>query len=328
MCYQTCDNLPPKLTPYDPHHHLTVRSVKLVMDGALGSWGAAMIEPYSDARDKVGLVRIPRERITGLVWEIMQQDYQVNVHCIGDLANKLVLDAFETNHQRWDEEHGKTGHGGRALRSRIEHAQIMRAEDVERFGRVGVLPSVQPTHGGEECLEGMTRNTSFNPNAYKPIPRLSMTPQKATSDMSYAELRLGPRARNAYIWRSFLEGQGVPHLPLGSDFPIEDVDPMKGVYSAVTRKFADGSSPHNDTDGWFPAEKLTRFQALRGFTLSAAYAAFQDDVLGSITQGKLADFVVYEKDWVSEEGGVTEGEILTMKPAAVFVGGVKRFGTV
>ncbi|KAI8833349.1 amidohydrolase family-domain-containing protein [Chytridium lagenaria] len=278
LCLLTCNDLPPRLLPYDEGHHLRVGSVKLLMDGALGSWGAAMIEPYSDAPDKTGLLRIPKDRIQDLIWEVMDQDYQVNVHCIGDLANKLVLDAFEANHRRWDSNHTTPA---RHLRNRIEHSQIMRLQDVPRFGSLGVIPSVQPTHGS--------------------------------------------RAEGAYVWRTFLEGRGVPHLPLGSDFPIEDVDPMKGIYSAVTRKYPDGSSPHNDTDGWYPKEKLTREQALRGFTLSAAYASFQEDILGSITAGKLADFVVYEKNWLSPLE-VAEDEILKMKPKAVVVGGVVRFG--
>ncbi|KAJ3113941.1 hypothetical protein HDU96_002749 [Phlyctochytrium bullatum] len=292
LCLLTCENLPAQLTPYDENHHLTVRSVKLLMDGALGSWGAAMIEPYSDAPNKTGLLRIPKDRINDLIWEVMEQKYQVNVHCIGDLANKLVLDAFEVNHRRWEATHGRGS--GRTLRSRIEHSQIMRVEDIPRFGEIGVLPSVQPTH--------------------------------ATSDMGYAESRLGSRVKGAYIWRSFLEGKGVPHLPLGSDFPIEHVSPLKGIYSAVTRKWPDGSSPHNTSDGWFANERLTRQQALRGFTISAAYASFQEHILGSISKGKLADFVIYEKNWLSERE-VPDAEVQDLKPSAVVVGGQIRFGT-
>ncbi|KAJ3098658.1 hypothetical protein HDU97_003820 [Phlyctochytrium planicorne] len=291
-CSDACKNLPPKLIPYDVRHHLTVQSVKFVSDGALGSWGAAMIEPYSDEPDKKGLLRISSENLQSWTWEVMSQGYQVNVHCIGDLANKITLDAFERNHARWDAIHGTNE--SRSIRNRIEHSQIMRLEDIPRFGKLGVIPSVQPTH--------------------------------ATSDMSYVEKRLGIRAKGAYIWRTFLEDlPGVPHLPLGSDFPIEHVDPMKGIYSAVTRKWPDGNSPANTTDGWFPKEKLSRQQALKGFTLSAAYAAHQEDILGSITKGKLADFVVYDKNWLSEKD-VSDQELLQIKPKTVVLGGFARFG--
>ncbi|KAJ1549743.1 hypothetical protein HK405_002477, partial [Cladochytrium tenue] len=145
--------LPPPLTPYvsaarpnDPRteHRLTVRSVKLVTDGALGSWGAALIEPYEDRPDTTGLLRIPRDRVDGLIWDTMRQGYQVNVHCIGDLANKLVLDGFERAAER------RTTDGtlppANLLRSRIEHSQIVRKEDVARFVQLGIIPSVQPTH--------------------------------------------------------------------------------------------------------------------------------------------------------------------------------------
>lgn len=288
------DGLPNQLLGYGDGL-LTVRSVKLVMDGALGSFGAAMIQPYNDNPSSTGIMRIPPAQLEGLIWRIMKQNYQVNIHCIGDLANKLALDSFESIYQRWDEVHGLKD-AGKSFRNRIEHAQILRQEDIERFGAIGIIPSVQPTH--------------------------------ATSDMSYAEKRLGrERVKSSYIWRSFLNGVGVPHLPLGSDFPIESVDPLKGIYAAVTRKNLNGSSPAGQNQGWFPNESLSRQQALKGFTLSAAYASHMELELGSISIGKYADFVVYDRDWISNGDIVDESGLLLVKPLATVVGGVVRFGS-
>ncbi|KAI9361698.1 amidohydrolase family-domain-containing protein [Zopfochytrium polystomum] len=290
--------LPPHLLGYGDGK-LTVRSVKLVTDGALGSWGAAMIEPYSDRPDKTGLMRIPKEEIEKLISTVVDQGYQANVHCIGDLANKLVLDSFEAIKSRWDSEQKPGRPEFRELRNRIEHAQLLRKIDIARFGRLGIIPSVQPTH--------------------------------ATSDMSYAETRLGRQrvADGAYIWRSFLDRVvGVPHLPLSSDFPVEDLNPMPGVYAAVTRAFANGSSPAGPDRGWYTEECLSRYQSLRGFTLSAAYASFQDEEQGSIAAGKYADFVVYPKDWVREgAGSLSARELREALPVATVVGGVVEYGS-
>ncbi|KAJ3167498.1 hypothetical protein HK101_011763 [Irineochytrium annulatum] len=281
-----CPQLPSEHIHHGPQSRLYVRSVKMVMDGALGSWGAAMIDPYTDAPDKTGLVRMPREQIAKLVGGVMDKGYQVNIHCIGDLANKLGLDAFEKAMAR------RRG-GGKQLRPRIEHAQILRREDVPRFAKLGVIPSVQPTH--------------------------------CTSDMGYAVDRIGEeRAKGAYVWREFLDG-GVEHLALGSDFPIEKVDPMKGIYSAVTRKYEDGTNPGKGIDGWMPEQKLTRSQALRGFTLSAAYASFQEEKLGTLSPGKYADFVIFAKDWLNETT-VPDLEILNMRPDVTVISGVAQFG--
>jgi predicted amidohydrolase YtcJ len=151
----------------------------------------------------------------------------------------------------------------RSARLRIEHAQVIAPEDIRRFAALGILPSMQPTH--------------------------------ATSDMPWAEARLGPeRIKGAYAWRSLLDA-GVVHLPLGSDFPVEEPNPLLGIYAAVTRLDAKGESPHGD-GGWFPDQRLTRLEALRGFTLDAAYAAFQEQVGGSIRAGKWADLAVFDRD--------------------------------
>ncbi|KAJ3382199.1 hypothetical protein HDU84_004561 [Entophlyctis sp. JEL0112] len=296
--------LPDRIMNGYKHGLLTVRAVKLVMDGALGSWGAAMVEPYADDKTKSGFLLMSAVDVRNmLTW-----GYQANVHCIGDLANKVVLDAFEAIAGSYDaaaphlvveqdvqREFGEDASSSttglewmRSLRNRIEHAQILREEDLPRFARLGIVPSIQPVH--------------------------------ATSDMGYATRRLGPdRVKNAYVQRRFLQQYAVPHIALGSDFPVESLDPMKGIYAATTRKWPNGSSPDGDEVGWQSHECLTRAEALKGFTESAAYASFQEKDLGTIAVGKWADFVVYEHDWVREEedgGYVGESGLLEISPVA------------
>ncbi|KAJ3061189.1 hypothetical protein HDU98_002890, partial [Podochytrium sp. JEL0797] len=298
LCYPNlCNALPPPLLDGYKNGLLTIRSVKLRLDGALGSWGAAMLEPYSDDSTNTGILKIPEKDLEGIILQIINQSYQVNTHCIGDLANKLVLDALESIA-------GKHGVGGiewmRGLRNRIEHSQIVRVSDIGRFGKLGVIPSIQPTH--------------------------------ATSDMGYAESRLGKaRLEGSYRMKTLLQqmlplGGGVA---LGSDFPVENLDPMKGIYAAVARKWENGSSPTGPEAPWYPDERLTRLEALRGFTLDAAFAAFQESKVGSISVGKWADFVVFPEDWVKEEhdgGHIGDADLLTMRPSVTVVGGVARFG--
>jgi predicted amidohydrolase YtcJ len=164
------------------------------------------------------------------------------------------------------------------LRLRIEHAQIVSPSDIAKFHDLGVIASMQPRH--------------------------------ATSDMLYALDRLGPdRIRGAYAWKSFLSA-GV-HLAFGSDFPIEPPDPMLGFYSAVSRKTLDGQSPDGGVDGWTPHEKLSRYETLVAFTREAAYAAFQEEYLGSIKVGKLADFVILDRNILEvEEMDIPKTQIL------------------
>ncbi|KAJ3153135.1 hypothetical protein HDU89_000763 [Geranomyces variabilis] len=260
---------------------LTVGSVKLFLDGAVGSWGAAMLEPYFDDSSKSGFLRLPEKIIPDLITEWAENGFQVNIHCIGDRANKLALDGFESYFSRY-------GVNGTERRMRIEHAQIIAESDIARFASLGVIPSMQPTH--------------------------------ATTDMSYVEKRLGPkRVRGAYAWRSLFNA-GVKHIALGSDFPIEGVNPLLGIHAAVTRLDPAGHSPHG-SNGWFPEQKLTPLEALRGFTLDAAWAAFQDDDLGSITPGKKSDFAVFDRDFLANGA-----DILQAKCVATFVDGQAVFG--
>jgi predicted amidohydrolase YtcJ len=230
---------------------LALRSVKIYGDGALGSRGAAMLEPYSDDPDNTGLLFHTQEEMNKMVLKTMSNGFQTNVHAIGDAANRQVLNAFEN---------AKDSLGEQGLRNRIEHAQIVSQKDIPRFNELDIIASMQPTH--------------------------------ATSDMNMAEDRVGPeRIKGGYAWKTFLD-QGTT-LASGSDFPVEHVNPFYGLYSAVTRQDHQG----NPEGGWYPSESLTRKQALRSFTLDAAYAAHQEDMLGSLEPGKWADFILIDRDY-------------------------------
>ncbi|PSQ83497.1 MAG: amidohydrolase [Bacteroidetes bacterium QS_7_67_15] len=230
---------------------LAVRSVKFYMDGALGSRGAALLEDYSDDAGNRGLLRREPAAFRRDVAAALDCGFQVNTHAIGDRANHVVLDAYED--ARTPAREADPG------RHRIEHAQILAPQDLERFAALGVIASMQPTH--------------------------------ATSDMPWADERLGEeRLDGAYAWKSLAESGA--HLAFGSDFPVEDASVIEGFYAAVTRQDA-GGAPEG---GWHPEERVSRRAALRGFTLGAAYAAFQEDDIGSLEPGKRADFVLLSQD--------------------------------
>ncbi len=232
---------------------VTVRAVKLYADGALGSRGAALLEPYSDAPDRRGLLVTPPEHIEDVMRRAARAGFQPCVHAIGDRANRIVLDICE----RLASEIGPDAL--RALRPRIEHAQVIAPADIRRFHRLGVVPSMQPTH--------------------------------ATSDMDWAIDRLGPdRLEGAYAWRTLLDDGNV--LAFGSDFPVEGVNPMWGVHAAVTRRAADG----HPAGGWRAHECLDVAQALAGFTSGAAYAGFAESRRGRIEPGFDADITVLDAD--------------------------------
>ncbi|KIJ25566.1 hypothetical protein M422DRAFT_273469 [Sphaerobolus stellatus SS14] len=214
------------LVNYGPGGRLTVRSIKLVADGALGSWGAAMIEPYSDDSSTHGLLLSPPDVLAKNVAKFFEDGWQVNIHAIGDQANKNIIDIFEKELQTRNVSE---------VRPRIEHAQIMQLSDLDRMGKLGILASVQLTH--------------------------------ATSDMAYAELRIGPE-QNLQI----MSFQSAPTFPS----TLESIDPLKGFYAAVAGLTPERNSPHGP-GGWYPSEKLTRAQALKGMTYDAAYAAFAED---------------------------------------------------
>jgi predicted amidohydrolase YtcJ len=232
------------------NRHLTVRAIKRSLDGALGSHGAWMLEPYEDLPDSVGLNTLPLDDLARTAELALEGGYQLCVHAIGDRANREVLDLYE---RTWA---GRPG-GGRDLRWRIEHAQHLHPKDVPRFGRLGVIASMQGVH--------------------------------CTSDAPWVLARLGEaRARSgAYLWRSLLDTGAL--VTNGTDAPVEDVDPIRSFAATVTRRLADGSV-------FFPEQRLSRLEALRSYTLSAAEAAFEEQHKGSLSPGKLADVVVLTRD--------------------------------
>lgn len=232
------------------HDMYALRAVKLYADGALGSRGAALIAPYSDEPASHGLLFRKDAEVRAMMAKAMRRGYQVNVHAIGDGGNRQILDAYQTLVPQ-------TASG--KLRHRIEHAQVVAPADIARFGKIGIIASMQPTH--------------------------------ATSDMNMAEQRVGAeRITGAYAWRSFID-QGA-RVACGSDFPVESPNPFFGIHAAVTRQDAAGQP----LAGWHPEQALSLKQALRCFTLDAAYAAHQENVLGSLETGKWADFIVIDRD--------------------------------
>ncbi len=227
-----------------------IRSVKLYSDGALGSRGAAMIEPYSDDAENRGLPFYTQEELDAFVVKANDMGFQVGIHAIGDLGNRMALDAFER---------AQDGQPS-PLRNRVEHAQIIALDDIPRFAELGVIASMQPIH--------------------------------ATSDMNMAEDRVGrERILGGYAWRRLLDTGAV--IASGSDFPVERPSPFLGLYAAVTRQDR-GGMPEG---GWYADQVLTRAEALHSFTLGAAYAAHQEDRLGSLEAGKWADFIVVDRDY-------------------------------
>ncbi|WP_426689857.1 amidohydrolase [Rhodanobacter ginsengiterrae] len=230
---------------------LTVRAVKLFADGALGSRGAAMLKPYSDDPRNSGLLFLPPATMTAKIEKAFGKGYQVGIHAIGDRANREVLDSFAAAY--------KTHPDARALRNRVEHAQIVSLQDIPRFVNLQLIASMQPTH--------------------------------ATSDMNMAEHRIGhDRIKGAYAWQRFLK-QGTV-IAGGSDFPVESPNPFYGLYSAVTREDHQGKPP----GGWYPQQDLTLTEALRAFTLDAAYAEHAEKTLGTLEPGKWADFILVDHD--------------------------------
>jgi predicted amidohydrolase YtcJ len=229
---------------------LTVRAVKLFADGALGSRGAALLAPYADQPGQRGLLFLSDAEMEARIQTALKAGYQVNVHAIGDAANRQVLDGFQAAYKAV---------GGRELRNRIEHAQVVALSDIPRFKRLDLIASMQPTH--------------------------------ATSDMNMAEDRIGPqRLKGAYAWRTFLD-QGT-RIAGGSDFPVESDNPFFGLHAAVTRTDHAG----RPAGGWHAEQALTLIEAFRAFTLDAAYAQHQEGVIGSLEPGKWADFIVIDRD--------------------------------
>ncbi|HET9226250.1 MAG TPA: amidohydrolase [Thermoanaerobaculia bacterium] len=232
----------------DPTSRLLIRGVKLYADGALGSRGAALLEPYSDDANNLGLMVAAGSHLEDVSRRAAQAGFQVGIHAIGDRGSLVAIDAME-----------KAIAGKPDARFRLEHTQVTRVQDLQRMAKLGIVASMQPTH--------------------------------ATSDMPWADERIGEgRLERAYAWRKVLDFGG--RLALGSDFPVESADPRLGLYAAVTRQDLSGQPE----GGWLPGERLTREEALRGFTLDAAWSLFLDKEVGSLEVGKRADLVVFSRD--------------------------------
>ena len=234
----------------DADDTFTINSVKIAADGALGSRGAALIDAYSDAPGHTGLLLHNQERLEYFMRAAMNAGFQVNTHAIGDNANMIVLD----NYERLIAETNS-----RNLRHRVEHAQILRYEDILRFAELGVIPSMQATH--------------------------------ATSDKNMAQDRLGNvRIQGAYAWRKLIDAGAL--IANGSDFPVESPNPFFGLHAAITRQ------DHNNepAEGWFSEERMTNEEAFASFTIDAAYSGHHENLLGSLAQGKKADFILLDRD--------------------------------
>lgn len=234
----------------DPYDLYSARSVKVYTDGALGSHGAAMLSPYSDRPSHTGLLLTSDGDLQALLKLTTLNDFQVALHAIGDRGNRVALDQIEQAYRDV---------GGRHLRHRVEHAQVVAIEDIPRFKALSVIPSMQPTH--------------------------------ATSDKNMAQDRIGSqRLKGAYAWRTFLDQGSL--IAAGSDFPVEYANPFFGIHAAVTRQ-DQGNQPPN---GWLPEESMRLDEALRSFTIDAAWAAHQEQELGGLTEGKWADFILIDQN--------------------------------
>jgi predicted amidohydrolase YtcJ len=229
---------------------LAINSVKIAADGALGSRGAAMIDDYSDMPKHKGLLLLDQERLEYLMRAAMNSNFQVNTHAIGDAANMIVLDNYENLIRETN---------SRDSRHRVEHAQILRYEDIVRFAELGVIPSMQATH--------------------------------ATSDKNMAQDRIGEvRIEGAYAWRKLMDAGAV--IANGSDFPVESPNPFFGLHASITRQ----DKNNQPEGGWFPDESMTAKEAFASFTIDAAYAGHQERILGSLEPGKKADFIFLDRD--------------------------------
>jgi predicted amidohydrolase YtcJ len=233
----------------DGDERLTIRAVKAYIDGALGSHGAWLLEPYDDLPESTGETVHTPEEIEAVARLCADNGFQLGVHAIGDRGNREILDLYE----RILGERGDTA----GPRWRIEHAQHLHPDDIARFGELGVIAAMQPVH--------------------------------CTSDGPWVPDRIGPERaeEGAYVWRALLDSGAV--IASGTDAPVEDVDPIANFHAAVTRALGDGTAFH-------PEQRMTREEALRAYTVDAAYAAFQEEIKGTLAPGRLADIAVLSND--------------------------------
>jgi predicted amidohydrolase YtcJ len=243
----------PTLGAFD--HRFTLRTIKVVSDGALGSRGAALLAPYADKPDTKGFLTVKQEELAPMLTQALKVGVQVETHAIGDYANRFILDEYEKAFKAVPVAQRKVADP----RWRVEHSQIVNPADIPRFAKLGVIPSMQPSH--------------------------------AIGDLHFAPSRLGiKRLAGAYAWQSFIKSGAI--VPGGSDAPVERGEPLIEFYAAVARKDQKGFSGA----GWHPEEAVTREQALKMFTLWPAYAAFEDKLRGTIEVGKLADLTIFSAD--------------------------------
>ena len=254
----------------------TVRAVKRAVDGALGSRGAWMLEPYSDLQTTSGFNTDSLEDVRRSAELAVINDYQICVHAIGDRGNREVLDIFEETFKRHPDR------DGRQLRWRIEHAQHLSARDIPRFGQLGVIASMQGVH--------------------------------ATSDAVFVLARLGPKRaeEGAYVWQKLMKSGAT--IANGTDAPVEDISPIASFYASVSRKLKDGSV-------FYPDQRMSRIEALRSYTINAAYAGFEETIKGSLKPGKLADITVLSKNIMT----VPEDQIPSTEVLYTIVGGKVEF---
>jgi predicted amidohydrolase YtcJ len=232
---------------------LWIRGIKLFADGALGSRGAALLAPYSDDPGNRGLLRITQAHIEAVAERALRAGFQLSIHAIGDRANREVLDAYEAALRRVPvPDH----------RFRVEHVQVITAQDLPRLRQLKLIASMQTTH--------------------------------QISDMGWAQDRLGPeRIKGAYAWRSILDTGTI--VANGTDAPVEPINTLRTFHAAIARQNEQNQPP----GGWYPNQRMTREEALRSMTIWAAYANFQERLIGSISPGKYADFVVMDRDWMT-----------------------------
>ncbi len=252
---------------------LTIRSIKLNCDGALGSRGAWLLEPYTDRPDFYGMATLPMDTVLKTARMALDAGFQVCSHAIGDRANREILDRYEMAFREFPD---KGDH-----RFRIEHAQHLHPDDIPRFGSLGVIPAMQAIH--------------------------------MSSDRPWAIDRLGEKRikEGAYMWQSLLKSGAV--VMNGTDAPVESLNPVPSFYASVTRMTLKGEPE----GGYEPEEKMTRVQALKSYTLNAAYGAFEEDVKGSISPGKVADFTVFSQDLMS----VPEDKLLETEVVMTIING-------
>ena len=258
---------------------LTVRAIKITADGALGSRGAWLLEPYADLPEgsvpagtsRVGLATTPVEDMRTRAQIALDAGYQMCIHAIGDRANREVINVYEDTFR-------KNNKNGKDLRWRVEHAQHINRADIPRFGQLGVIASMQGIH--------------------------------CTSDAPWVEPRLGAaRAEEgAYVWQKLMQSGAV--VTNGTDAPVEDVDPIASYYATVTRQAKDGKV-------FYGSQKMSRIEALKSYTLANAFAAFEEDIKGSLSLGKLADITVLTKDITT----IPEDQIPTTRVAYTIIGG-------